>query len=69
MFEGRGDEVLTPRLANHRHVARTGDIGSFALISEEGIAKGVRRIVAVTGSAAVDVCLLCAWLHMPCVKG
>ncbi|MFT5422651.1 MAG: alanyl-tRNA synthetase [Phycisphaerales bacterium] len=34
------------------HLQRTGEAGQFALISEEGIAKGIRRITAVTGVAA-----------------
>jgi len=34
------------------HVGSTSEIGAFALVSEEGIAKGVRRISAVTGVAA-----------------
>ncbi|KAG1471010.1 hypothetical protein G6F56_002366 [Rhizopus delemar] len=35
------------------HVAKTGDIKYFVIIEESGIAKGVRRIVALTGEAAV----------------
>lgn len=35
------------------HVAKTTDIKYFAIIEESGIAKGVRRIVAVTGDEAV----------------
>ncbi|MGE3108072.1 MAG: alanine--tRNA ligase [Phycisphaerales bacterium] len=35
------------------HVATTKDIGEFALASEEGIAKGVRRFIALTGVPAV----------------
>ncbi|KAL3153432.1 hypothetical protein ABBQ38_011767 [Trebouxia sp. C0009 RCD-2024] len=36
------------------HLQQTGDAKAFALISEEGIAKGIRRIVAVTGQEAAE---------------
>lgn len=36
------------------HVAKTGDIKDFIVIEESGIAKGVRRIVAVTGHEAAE---------------
>jgi alanyl-tRNA synthetase len=34
------------------HVSSTGDIAAFAILSEEAVAKGVRRLVAVTGVSA-----------------
>ncbi len=34
------------------HLAHTGEAGEFVLIAEEGVAKGVRRITAVTGAEA-----------------
>lgn len=36
-------------------MARTGDIKDFVITEESGIAKGIRRIVAVTGHEAADV--------------
>lgn len=38
-----------------RHVAKTGDIKNFVIIEESGIAKGIRRIIAVTGHEAAEV--------------
>lgn len=39
----------------YSHVAKTGDISRFLIMEESSIAKGIRRIVGVTGEEALQV--------------
>ena len=39
----------------HRHVTKTGEIKDFVITEESGIAKGIRRIIGVTGNEAKEV--------------
>lgn len=47
-------DTFSKELCGGTHCRRTGEIGLFRILSEAGVAAGVRRIECLTGSGALD---------------
>jgi alanyl-tRNA synthetase len=50
---GRAGGAMNAEFCGGTHLERTGQVGPFKIVAEESVAKGIRRITALTGRGAV----------------
>ncbi|MFA5748118.1 MAG: hypothetical protein WC872_03300 [Candidatus Absconditabacterales bacterium] len=48
------DEKISVELCAGTHVSNTKDIGCFAIVSQEAVASGIKRITAITGPKVIE---------------
>jgi len=49
-----GDTIVSAELCGGTHVENTKDIGAFAIISQEAVASGIKRLTAITGPKVIE---------------
>jgi alanyl-tRNA synthetase len=50
----KGDEIVSAELCGGTHVENTKDIGAFAILSQEAVASGTKRLTAITGPKVIE---------------
>ena len=49
-----GEEIVSAELCGGTHVENTKDIGAFAILSQEAVASGIKRLTAITGPKVIE---------------
>ena len=49
-----GEDVVSAELCGGTHVENTKDVGAFAILSQEAVASGIKRLTAITGPKVIE---------------